>query len=416
VVWQWGDTCTSTKGNDLGSIEEKLRPKRVPLYAKAKNVFAGACCSFAVLGDGSVYAWGLDNFGQLGVEANGRDPHADQWVFPPRMVACNFGKGTIRDIKSAEQHTLFLTSNGRVFACGCHHYGRLGIRGIGEDVKTPREISNPKTTSRITNRYVAIAAGQLHSVAITKSGDAFAWGCGDDLQLGTGKEDEEKVPVELLGIQLKGDKSRDVPERKALAVACGFQHTAFIACTRHQDEAQRRPGSSRKRGREYTGDEKQSSMKRAHTNDNKGPYVPEINMEQAKVDSPIVEDGPTVSVRLTPQGKPKSLKRFYSQKTPLRLKSASRLENPTDMWIKENFDVESMFRDVTEGSPSRTKMQERLARIKDAKEKLMSFYANFAPNKTLDDINRIIMKYSKSGDDWFTLLSDKLHQKYNARP
>lgn len=204
-VWQWGDACTSTKGNNIADIEEKLHPSHVPLPADTKLIFAGACCSFAVLGDGSVYGWGLDNYGQLGVESQPRDPYADQWVYPPRMVECDFGGSAMRKICSAERHTLFLLSNGRIFACGSHHEGRLGIRNLKEDIRVPQEISEPDTGEpRLPNRYVDIAIGQMHSAALTSSGEAFAWGCGDDYQLGTGTDEEKWVPTKLLGAHLRG--------------------------------------------------------------------------------------------------------------------------------------------------------------------------------------------------------------------
>jgi regulator of chromosome condensation len=159
--------------------------------------------------DGKVLAWGLDNHGQLGVEAQQRDPNSSQWVFPARPVLSDFGGGKIRKISAASQHTLFLTNQGRIFSCGCAHYGRLGI--AEQEGKTallvPMEISEPRDNqsgSRIKHRFVDIAVGQLHSAAVTYAGKLFAWGCGDDLQLGSGEEKDEYVPVEVIGRQLIG--------------------------------------------------------------------------------------------------------------------------------------------------------------------------------------------------------------------
>ena len=161
------------------------------------------------MGDGKVLAWGLDNHGQLGVEAQQRDPNMSQWIYPPRPVLSDCGGGKIRKISAASQHTLFLTNQGRIFSCGCAHYGRLGI--AEQEGKTallgPMEVSEPKGSSgsRIKHRFVDIAVGQLHSAAVTKEGKVFAWGCGDDLQLGTGEEKDEYVPVEMIGQQLIGE-------------------------------------------------------------------------------------------------------------------------------------------------------------------------------------------------------------------
>eukprot|EP00954_Amorphochlora_amoebiformis_P000304 24353-Amorphochlora_amoeboformis.AAC.2 len=203
-VFQWGDSCTCTHGNDQKNVEEKLVPQEVPLERRAVSVFAGGNCSFAVLEDGSVYAWGLDNWGQLGVNASPRDPKADQWIYPPRRVLSDFGGDKIRKIASTIQHTIFLTERGSLFACGCGHYGRLGIRDAGDQVSTPRAIEIPRT-GRLVKRFVDIAVGELHSLACTKDGKLFSWGVGDNMQLGNGEDKEEKVPTEVVSGRLNGN-------------------------------------------------------------------------------------------------------------------------------------------------------------------------------------------------------------------
>jgi regulator of chromosome condensation len=52
------------------------------------------------------------------------------------------------------------------------------------------------------------------------TGKVYSWGFGQNLQLGTGNEDDALEPVEITGKQLEG--------HKVIAVASGGQHTMLI--------------------------------------------------------------------------------------------------------------------------------------------------------------------------------------------
>lgn len=80
----------------------------------------GGFHSFAVSSNGTVYAWGLNSFHQLGVETvSGGD---DFTIPTPTEVASlhpdNHGGAKVIQIAGGEHHTLFLFNNGEVFVCG----------------------------------------------------------------------------------------------------------------------------------------------------------------------------------------------------------------------------------------------------------------------------------------------------------
>ena len=53
------------------------------------------------------------------------------------------------------------------------------------------------------------------------TGEAYCWGMGSSLQLGTGEEDDEYTPTLLEGKQLEN--------RKVIALEAGGQHTVLLA-------------------------------------------------------------------------------------------------------------------------------------------------------------------------------------------
>ena len=68
------------------------------------------------------------------------------------------------------QHTLLLTTFGKVFSFGCDDDGQLGQIGR-KDVKVPRELDT------LTSPMTDISAGDAHSVAVnTHTNEVYYWG------------------------------------------------------------------------------------------------------------------------------------------------------------------------------------------------------------------------------------------------
>jgi regulator of chromosome condensation len=68
---------------------------------------------------------------------------------------------------------------------------------------------------------IQIAAGSNHTIAVTKDGKAFAWGFGESYQLGSGSDEDEKVPHLIEGQKIEG---MDI-----IVAAAGGQHSVILA-------------------------------------------------------------------------------------------------------------------------------------------------------------------------------------------
>ena len=98
--------------------------------------------------------------------------------FRIRIVQVAAGGGLVR-----VSHSLLLTSTGRVLSFGCGQYGALGHGWSGG--KQLPDILRPKYIEALSGiRCVCIAAGELHSAAVTVDGDLYTWGEGFCGQLG----------------------------------------------------------------------------------------------------------------------------------------------------------------------------------------------------------------------------------------
>ncbi|MEV5984906.1 Ig-like domain repeat protein [Streptomyces sp. NPDC052051] len=163
----------------------------LPAGTRLTDIAAGDFHSLAVTSDGRVLAWGFNDHGQLGdgTTVNRSTPVEVHLPAGVRATA----------VAGGEVHSMALTSDGRVFAWGAGFWGQLG-NGTNADTSTPVEVHLPAGT-----RATAIATGYNHSLALTSDGRVLAWGLNDRGQLGDGTFTDRNTPVETLlpaGVQV----------------------------------------------------------------------------------------------------------------------------------------------------------------------------------------------------------------------
>ncbi|KAJ7068538.1 regulator of chromosome condensation 1/beta-lactamase-inhibitor protein II [Mycena amicta] len=194
---------------------------------RTKVIGAGIYHSFAVDENGTVWAWGLNSMGQLGT---GLDEAGDECVATPRVVRRlskeELGGETVVQISGGEHHTVFLTSGGKVFACGRANSSQLGLAKDDEAWEgdpTREFLSEPV---RVTfpdddedDPVVQIAAGLHNNMAVTKDGALYCWGQGTQGELGV--PDVEVAPPRMIVRREGGSWAAEY-------VACGGQHTMAL--------------------------------------------------------------------------------------------------------------------------------------------------------------------------------------------
>ncbi|KAJ3568831.1 hypothetical protein NP233_g5451 [Leucocoprinus birnbaumii] len=96
---------------------------------KAVEVGAGSYHSFAIDENGDVWGWGLNTMGQTGTGWLSAD---DDIVLLPQKVDSlsqdSLGGDRVTQIAAGEHHSLFLTRAGKVYACGRLDGGQLGLK------------------------------------------------------------------------------------------------------------------------------------------------------------------------------------------------------------------------------------------------------------------------------------------------
>jgi len=195
-------------------IENLLTPLPIKVFKSRKmvtfdDVWAGGLASFARAKEtGDVYAFGLNNYNQLGDE----DTNAK---YQPILLK-DFNGKTWSSISSGQHHSLAIDGDGVAYSFGRHEYGRLGIEDLKHDLKKPTPI-----TELAEKKAIGISAGECVSIVVCDDGSAYGFGMGTNQQLAQGDDEDRLTPTQLAGKQLQ--------ERKVISASAGGQHTVILA-------------------------------------------------------------------------------------------------------------------------------------------------------------------------------------------
>jgi alpha-tubulin suppressor-like RCC1 family protein len=189
TVYTWGYNVQGQLGlGDHGYGTQRNVPTEVPGVNEVVAVAVGSLHSFALSRDGTVMACGMNDYGQLGLGDTD-----DRYTFT--VVA---GLRGVVDIDAGENHTIAVTVEGGLYTWGS--YGRA--MGHGGDHTTQRIVPTKVTRGGIGEAMVVqVAAGGFHSMALTTTGELYAWGQGGSGQLGHGGTDSLAVPRVVSGIE-----------------------------------------------------------------------------------------------------------------------------------------------------------------------------------------------------------------------
>ncbi|KAF8403441.1 hypothetical protein HHK36_011545 [Tetracentron sinense] len=165
-VFTWG----SNREGQLGytSVDTQPTPRRVSsLRSKIVAVAAANKHTAVVSESGEVFTWGFNKEGQLGY---GTSNSASNYT--PRVVEYLKGK-VFTGVTAAKYHTIVLGADGEVFTWG-HRLVTPRRVLIARNLK--KRGTAPLKFHRMERLHVvAIAAGMVHSIALTEDGALFYW-------------------------------------------------------------------------------------------------------------------------------------------------------------------------------------------------------------------------------------------------
>ncbi|WPB73142.1 hypothetical protein KYC5002_29270 [Archangium violaceum] len=183
-VWGVGLSGYGQLGDDGENPNSTvLNPLRVSVLSCMKAVSASSNRSMGLRSDGTVWGWGNNLFGQLGI---GTQSYGH---YTPTQVQ---NLTNVRDISAGPFHSIALKSDGTVWAWGSGYRGKLGT-GTETDTNVPVQASTPVG-------LVSVSAGGSHSMVLRTDGTVWAWGWNGAGQLGDGTTAQRNFPVQTTGL------------------------------------------------------------------------------------------------------------------------------------------------------------------------------------------------------------------------
>lgn len=173
TLWAWGRNDTWQLG-DGTSVTNRINPVQIGTDTDWASVSAGYDYSLAIRSNGSLWAWGNNDAGQLGDGTTTSRNAPVQIGTATNWAAVSGGgaslTGSSNDCSSTRRHTLGLRTNGTLWAWGNNVSGQLGD-GTTDDspVPIPMQVGTD-------NDWVAMAAGCRESLAIKADGTLWRWG------------------------------------------------------------------------------------------------------------------------------------------------------------------------------------------------------------------------------------------------
>ena len=184
TIWTWGVNKFGQLGD--GTTIAKSLPVQVVGLLEVVTVDGGEGHTLAAKLDGTVWAWGLNNYGQLGdaTTENKNIPVQIKGLLDIIAVACG------------GNHSVVLDRNGDVWAWGANEYGQLGI-GVESSLGSKR--NKPEKVNGLSG-IIALACGGSHTIALSKDGEVYGWGCNQRGQIGDGTHIKRTAPVKVNGL------------------------------------------------------------------------------------------------------------------------------------------------------------------------------------------------------------------------
>ena len=179
TLWSWGNGQYGQLGNGLFNSATP-NVTQVGTATDWLKVSAGNRFSLAIKNTGTLWSWGWNFTGQLGNGLNTPDVN-----IPAQVGTSN----NWRKIDAGDQHSLAIDASGILWAWGNNTFGQLG------DGTNTTSLS-PIPIGTATN-WSVISAGTDHSMAINSGNILYTWGNNTNGQLGDGTNTASNVPIPI---------------------------------------------------------------------------------------------------------------------------------------------------------------------------------------------------------------------------
>jgi alpha-tubulin suppressor-like RCC1 family protein len=204
TVWTWGANFNGKLGigetNDLRALTpvEVHGPGNTGYFNSVAVIMGGEIHNVALKSDGTVWCWGWNAFGQLG---NGTTN--DSWIPVQTGLTANPPLTNVIKLGGRPYFTLAEKADGTIWAWGMNQFGQMGNGTVTPFSSPPNSVpvlvSNSQPGEPI-NGAVQITCGYQFGAALATNGTVWVWGTGTHGEQGTGATTANYIPVQVPGL------------------------------------------------------------------------------------------------------------------------------------------------------------------------------------------------------------------------
>lgn len=229
-VYSWG--CNDEKA--LGHSAQEFTASQVHGLDDQfiVQITCGDSISTALTAEGKIYTWGTfrDSKGVIGVKSGSRkDEQADAEFHIVPTLLKELAHLRIKKIAAGANHVLALTDEGEVYAWGCGEQGQLGRRVLERHKKLalhPTRITPRR--HRAHGGIISMICGSYHSFLLAADGTVFSVGLNNFGQLGLGDFEDRLVPEAVDAEAWQGNKIVDLAAGEHHSMALSATGTVFV--------------------------------------------------------------------------------------------------------------------------------------------------------------------------------------------
>lgn len=179
TIWSWGRNVAGQLGNGTVGTNYNLVPTQIGIGTTWNSISAGFYASYAIKADGTLWAWGTNNFAELGIGNFNQ-------VTTPTQIGTDTNWQTVI---SGSGHTIAKKTNGTLWIWGVNTDGALG-NGSTTNSSSPVQFS-------VANVWKDFGLGNGHTIGIKLDGTLWAWGSNYAYNLGNGSTVRELSPIQI---------------------------------------------------------------------------------------------------------------------------------------------------------------------------------------------------------------------------
>ena len=204
TVWTWGANFDGKLGlgetNDLRTLTpvEVNGAGNIGYFNSVKAIMGGEIHNVALKSDGTVWCWGWNAFGQLG---NGTTN--DSWVPAQAGLTATPPMTNVVKLGGRPYFTLAEKADGTIWAWGMNQFGQMGngtLTPFGSPPNSvPVMVSNSLPGGPI-NGALQITCGYQFGAALATNGTVWTWGSGTHGEQGTGSTTTNYISVPVPGL------------------------------------------------------------------------------------------------------------------------------------------------------------------------------------------------------------------------